>query len=881
MVLYRALALAASTLCAARAALPVRFATVPGTEVLDATWHCVSLMLQPEERDFAVPVDPLFSPERVRRAHPDACGRCHGLHGVYVDADRLRAFVRASLATADGGEGGGAAVAPRLLADAATATASVDADGASAAEPLSPLAAIVASWNRKLFGLGRASRAYWAHFHERATEDARLAYEATFFAPPADLMDRLRARLHNHSHLFFESGGSDVPSIGAAMVGSASADAPDAMSVLFPSADADADADGLDDGHDRASPRARGHRIETDRDARKRAALVGESYGARDGGDMEVFERAVAAAIGARADVRKLFGEDAAASADFKFQHRLWRFGPRMDRKTGGVWHVDTCPWGSGLETHPPPGTIMFTLVFIVHTENIVAATAGTRLQDPLGGVTQLPCEAGHGTLIRTDSVTHAGPLRLDAEDASRPSYRMMMQTKIIVAPREGRRASPSVGAFTHAAPGAHWRALGLADAPPRVAAADADAAAADAAAIAAMGAWLGEVSANISRAPDTRELAWPAAPYPLDAARAWQVVRDLCEHMGFVAAQLPDESPPTTPVALFGLTYETSPVIARLEDAGFRTVQIASAAQFAKLHADDPDRFSNLAFKIESGVPSSAERVAAVLDAEQLDVHLLVDVPPDADGFDATLREFGAVLAANARSVASVTYLSSARGGDARRRAEREWLGFGEAHDVRVNVLRLADRVYSHKAEHAGTSISRAERDGDNGDDADDLARGGGGLCALSTQHERPTACRDAPCATDEPISRVHLEDLTDVVVRALELMDAWNARGAARALTRANASVVVDVVDDARRDSMDNAVFHCRLMSGEALTSPELCTEARDPSATQKLSLDAAADHPNARMKQEFDIERLKYPTYRHTLAAAMLSGSFEGLV
>ena len=46
MVLYRALALAASTLCAARAALPVRFATVPGTEVLDATWHCVSLMLQ-------------------------------------------------------------------------------------------------------------------------------------------------------------------------------------------------------------------------------------------------------------------------------------------------------------------------------------------------------------------------------------------------------------------------------------------------------------------------------------------------------------------------------------------------------------------------------------------------------------------------------------------------------------------------------------------------------------------------------------------------------------------------------------------------------------------------------------------------------------------
>ena len=89
----------------------------------------------------------------------------------------------------------------------------------------------------------------------------------------------------------------------------------------------------------------------------------------------------------------------------------------------------------------------------------------------------------------------------------------------------------------------------------------------------------------------------------------------------------------------------------------------------------------------------------------------------------------------------------------------------------------------------------------------------------------------------------------------------------------------MVVDVVDDARADSMENAVFHCLFMF-DALSTPELCTERPDASTTQRLAL-GPANQINAPMKEEFDIKHLKYPTYRHTLAAAFLSGSFEGHV
>lgn len=841
-------------------ALPIRFSLVPDVVVLDSAWHCISLTLAPEEENpsFAIRVSPLVLPATLARAYPVECERCNGHHGVYVDVEKLSDFVERSLSsTAE-----------------FTSAGSCAPDDAPPAE-LSTLQAALAAYNGMLFSpMTRAARAYWAHFHERSAQDLRLAHEVTFYQPPASLNARITERLWKHSRLFFFEGSGDaVPSIGASQLGGKLSDgrvqptgpggklvpgiAPveqvagptDAMSALFPS-------DVGNDGGDSSGAEAVIDRknIDTDVDARARATALGESYGGGSGtsgsSDMDIFEASLKEHIAARADVHALYGADAAAM-DFQFQHRLWRFGPKMDSKKGGVWHTDTCPWGTGIDTQKPPGTIMFTHVFIIHLENVDFLTAGTRVRDPLGKVTQLPCEAGHGNLVRTDVVTHAGPLTLRAIDESKPAYRIMMQTKILVSAKGGQRSAPT--------PGPHWEAIGmrpllLPPPPPEEATRPTD----------LLGSWLEEASATLSKASDGSELAWPAGPYPLNVSRAWQCVRDLCEHMGFFTGQLPSPERITTAVVTFGLTYETSPVLQTLEASGFRTMTVARSAQLARLQADEPDRFANIAIKLKSDDGTSAAKVAALLAGEPLDMHLLVDSLGSAP-----LHSFGDSLAraaskkAGTGRIVSVTYLSSS---DERQLdAEQGWLKFGEQHDIRINILRVADRVYSHQAYYGGTDI---------GVIADKGAMGNLSVCRLSRQLDRISSCRDMACAPDAPITRIHLQDLTAMIIRLLELMDMYSRE--APQLMHWNSSAVLDAVDDARADSMESAVYHCMVMHEEAVERPASSTR-------EKLMLAPSEHHRNAELKRQLGIERLLYPTYRHTLAAAFISGNFDeaGLV
>ncbi len=827
-------------------ARPIQFSLVPDTNVLNSTWHCISLTLAPEEENphFAIRVSPLRSPDALMRSYPADCKRCHGQHGVYVNQNRLRDFVKLSLSSS------------------ATDAEGCEPADAPPAEP-SPLQALATEWNDRLFNpASRDARAYWARFHERSAQDLRFAHEITFFKPPASLVERITERLWNHSNLFFfDAGGDAVPSIGASQLGGKLSDGrvqqtgpggkivpgttpaaqqdmagpTDAMSALFPSDEEASDPTAL--GADRKN-------IETDADARARATALGESYGALgDSGDMGIFEASLAEHIATRADVRSLYGKDTAAM-DLQFQHRLWRFGPKMDSKKGGVWHTDTCPWGTGIDTQKPPGTIMFTHVFIVHLENVDFMTAGTRLRDPLGKITQLPCEAGHGTLLRTDVVTHAGPLTLRAIDESKPAYRIMMQTKILVSAK-GQRTAPTQGL--------HWPRIGMRALPlPATAASDTD----------TLKSWLEDASTILSQASDGSELAWPAGPYPLNVSRAWQCVRDLCEHMGFGTGQLPSPERITTAIITFGLTYETSPVLQRLEASGFRTMTIASSAQLARLQADEPDRFANIAIKLASDESTSAAKVAALLGGEPLDMHLLVDGLSSS----APLQNFGESLSqaaskeASTGRIASVTYLSSSN--VEQLEAEQEWMQFGKTYNVRINILRVADRVYSHRAHFAGSDISAATaKNGESGDRS---------VCRLSRQHERATPCRDAPCAPYTPITRIHLEDLTAIIVRLLELMDIYSRN--APQLMHSNSSASLDAVDDARADSMESAVYHCMMMNEEEAERPASSTR-------EKLLLETSAHHRNAELKRQLGIERLLYPTYRHTLAAAFISGNFDG--
>ena len=385
---------------------------------------------------------------------------------------------------------------------------------------------------------------------------------------------------------------------------------------------------------------------------------------------------------------------------------------------------------------------------------------------------------------------------------------------------------------------------------------------------------WLAEASGILSQASDGSELAWPAGPYPLNVSRAWQCVRDLCEHMGFVAGQLPTPERITTAVITFGLTYETSPVLQRLETSGFRTMTVARSKQFARLQADAPDRFANIAIKLTSDEGDSAAKVAALLEGEPLDMHLLVDSV--FEGVPAPLRHFGDALSraasekAGTGRIRSVTYLSSSSEGQLE--AEQEWLTFGELHDIRINILRVAQRVYSHQADYGGTDIDVVVAESEA--TADDGAVDDRSICRLSRQLDRVTSCRDTACAPDTPITRIHLEDLTAIVVRMLELMDIYTRE--APQLMHSNSSAVFDAVDDARADSMESAFYHCMMMHEEAVERPASSTR-------EKLMLAPSEHHRNEELKRQLGIERLLYPTYRHTLAAAFISGNFDkvGLV
>ena len=172
--------------------------------------------------------------------------------------------------------------------------------------------------------------------------------------------------------------------------------------------------------------------------------------------DLAAFEAEIQRVVTARADVQYFLGSE----VDFQFQHRLWRYGPNFDPKAkGGIWHKDTCPFG--INGRLPDGSMMFTIVYILYTENLDGPTAGTRVKDEDGTIFSLPCIAGEGNIIRSgesdeSAFFHSGPLNIRKLDASRPAYRLMLQSKAVVRPSEWEhayRAIPTKG---------NWRGLGV-----------------------------------------------------------------------------------------------------------------------------------------------------------------------------------------------------------------------------------------------------------------------------------------------------------------------------------------------------------------------------------------------------------------------------------
>ena len=165
----------------------------------------------------------------------------------------------------------------------------------------------------------------------------------------------------------------------------------------------------------------------------------------------------------------------------------------------------------------------MFTIVYILFTENLDGPTAGTRVRDSDGTIFSLPCIAGEGNIIRSgesdpNAFFHSGPLNIRKRDGSKPAYRVMLQSKAILRPLTGRpRAIPTKG---------NWRGLQLA---PLVLPAEA----APYEKLGVLEGWLRAASKRLTDGVgESNAVGFEA--YPINVHRAWEVTRDLCTFLGF-----------------------------------------------------------------------------------------------------------------------------------------------------------------------------------------------------------------------------------------------------------------------------------------------------------------------------------------------------------
>ena len=774
----------------------------------EAVFTCVKLTLHPEEgeQQWARAAKVQFPTElpaaakllpRKKAWRPKSVAKkaegCAAAGGVYVRLDRLQRFVNGAVNATD-------------VDGSECAAASAEA---APAKPDSPLRKAIGAWNDRFFNMETAETRQNAElFRGRGIrrEPKHLAQEVTHFVMPADVQARIDARLATHRTLLLgDEGAGQGGTTGAHFlsgnVGFGNAgQGGNLMDLIFPHrTNATVDTSLFDDSYDRRRGGVLSGEISTRRaTAAEASRLLTSRAEAGDADadrppDLLAFEAEVSRLLLARSDVHYKFGSE----VDFQFQHRLWRYGPNFDPKAkGGIWHKDTCPFG--INGVLPEGSIMFTIVYILFTENLDGPTAGTRVRDSDGTIFSLPCIAGEGNIIRSgesdpNAFFHSGPLNIRKRDGSKPAYRVMLQSKAILRPLTGRpRAIPTKG---------NWRGLQLA---PLVLPAEA----APYEKLDALEGWLRAASDAADRrrrrverrrvrgVPDQRAPRVGGDARPLDLPRLPDRRLPARErHAGDARRHLRLRRPVLAPPRRRP-RGQRLPRGRRRQRGGLRRAAQVRPGRVLE-HADRLRR----------------RHRARGLAAAQLpyDLHLVVDVPPrgkralkQAGGL---LRLYGGVLAevaAKAKGegrVATITFLSQQMpaggrdGGDqsgaagtlsalqhAYLEAEREWVQFGEAHGVRVVIMRVADRIYAPGAS-ALKNVATSER-------------------------KSPNPCRVDECADDEPLTRIHTEDLCGALRRMLAMFDIVDTHGAdssmrgtasmSSSISRFPTGTVLEVVDD-----------------------------------------------------------------------------------
>ena len=212
---------------------------------------------------------------------------------------------------------------------------------------------------------------------------------------------------------------------------------------------------------------------------------------------------------------------------------------------------------------------MMFTIVYILYTENLDGPTAGTRVKDEDGTIFSLPCIAGEGNIIRSgesddNAFFHSGPLNIRKLDGSRPAYRLMLQSKAVL------RASEWDNAYRAIPTKGNWRGLQVAPFPPKQAPDDDD--------DEVLRGWL-KATSKVLTAGVGESNAVGFEAYPINVHRAWEVTRDLSAFLGFQAAGfLPEPDTAATPVVLFGFDVRYSEgLVESLADNGFQPLVVSA----------------------------------------------------------------------------------------------------------------------------------------------------------------------------------------------------------------------------------------------------------------------------------------------------------------
>lgn len=714
----------------------------------------------------------------------------------------------------------------------------------------SDLAKAIAGWNDRFFNMWQPdTRKHSELFHVRGSQERHLAMEVSLFTPPEGVRDRLRQRILDNADSFFgDAGAGKAGTTGASFIAGNVGlgnrnQGQNLMEVLFPL-----------DGEYQVN--ASQNLVDGDytgmaKDDR-RTSLGEATTNSNDGGassaDLRAFEQSMKETIEARSDVQYMFG--GIDDMDFQFQHRLWRFGPVFDSKSkGGIWHKDTCPFG--INGALPEGSIMFTLVYILYTENLDFPTAGTRVKDEKGNIFQLPCEAGRGNMIRSgeddaNTFFHSGPLNIKSADPSKPAYRIMMQSKTVVTPKGGRKKTkPQRG---------HWRGLGI----KRLSLDEGDEAKG-----VRLAKWLTSASEEITYGIGESN-ALGSAAYPLGVVRGWSVARDLCDYLGFqTQGFLPTPDKVRTPVVMFGWGDHSFDMVKLMDSTDFRVSTIASSEMYETFFKKNQDAYSNM----NTMSIDRKDFVRGLFENEPFDMHLIVDVAPAAvEGSiytDFILANFGDLLkeiASRPRgegTIATVTYLSEVNPGEDALQAEREWTQFGDDFSVRVVIMRVADRIYGP---HNSALLQSTNAD----------------------LYAKLNPCWRRVCTREQPLTRIFVEDLAHIVIRMLSMFDIVETHGQdpsmggsahlSASLSRFPSGLILNLIDDGPPDNMLEAELWGAIIQGKI--------QLRDLKQHMDESPPAFSTPPswydpdaNALMKQKLAYD-LIYPSYR--IGASKILGS-----